>query len=57
MCSLILIIFAKSTARFLEYEIEPAGIASVHYPHQQSALEQAVTNVRRLVGKIELCGQ
>jgi hypothetical protein len=43
----------------IDYEIEPAGevVASIRYPHQQFALEQAVTEVRRLVGKIELRGQ
>jgi hypothetical protein len=40
-------------------DIEYAGeiVASIRYPHQQFALEQAVTEVRRLVRKIELRGQ
>ena len=52
----------QGSAHFLtnaEYEIEFAGetIASVRYMLQQFVLEEAVTEVRRLVGKIELRGQ
>jgi len=43
----------------IEYEIEPARetAVSVRDSHQQFAAEQAVTRVRRFVGKIELRGQ
>ena len=43
----------------IEHEIEPASetVAGVRYPHQQFALKQAITQVRRLVGEIELRGE
>ena len=38
----------------IEHEIEPASetVAGVRYPHQQRALEQTITLVRWLVGKV-----
>jgi hypothetical protein len=43
----------------IEYEIKPGveAAANIRYPHQQFAPKQAVTEVRRFIGKIELRGQ
>jgi hypothetical protein len=43
----------------IEHEIELASetVADVRYPHQQFALKQAITQVRWLVGEIELRGE
>jgi hypothetical protein len=43
----------------IEHEIEPASetVAGVSYPHQQFALKQAIAQVRRFVGEIQLRGE
>jgi hypothetical protein len=43
----------------IEHEIELASetVADVRYPHQQFVLKQAITQVRWLVGEIELRGE
>ena len=43
----------------IEHEIEPTGetVAGVSYPHQQFTLKQAIAQVRRFVGEIQLRGE